>query len=101
MSLPYKISIDKRLVFYFIMPYVNLQYKTFIDERLIVYAITRFYRNNKHYHEFAIAVGDSIKYQGGHIMRIVLPWEHFTNTVDSLGSVSAQTMSLTSSTFMK
>ena len=35
-------------------------YKTSIDERLIFYNITRC---------FAIAAGDIIKYQGGHMMR--------------------------------
>ena len=34
------------------------------------------------------------------MMRIILPWE-LLQTVDSLSSVTAQTMSLTSSTFMK
>ena len=50
-----------------------LPYKTSIDKRLVVYAITRCYRNNEYCRAFAIAAGDSIKYQGGHMMRISLP----------------------------
>ena len=48
-----------------IIPHVNFPYKTSIDERLIFYNITRCYSNG----EFAIAAGDIIKYQGGHMMR--------------------------------
>ena len=94
-------SIEERLIYYIIIPHMILPYKTSIDKRLVVYAITRCYHNNEYCRAFAIAAGDSIKYQGGHMMRISLPSEHFTNNVEPLRSVSGQTMSLTSSTFMK
>ena len=60
---------EERLIFYFIIPHVNFPYKTFIDERLIFYNITRCYSNGEYCHVFAIAAGDIIKYQGGHMMR--------------------------------
>ena len=50
-----------------IIPHVNSPYKTSIDERLIFYNITRCY--SEYCHFFAIAAGDIIKYQGGHMMR--------------------------------
>ena len=52
-----------------IIPLVNSPYKTAIDERLIFYNITRCYSDGECCHVFAIAVGDIIKYQGGHMMR--------------------------------
>ena len=56
-------------VFYqFIIPHVNSPYKTSIDERLVFYIITRCYSDGKYCHVFAIAAGDIIKYQGGHMM---------------------------------
>ena len=66
-------SIEERLIYYIIIPHMILPYKTSIDKRLVVYAITRCYRNNEYFRAFAIAAGDSIKYQGGHMMRICLP----------------------------
>ena len=51
------------------MPHVNFPYKTSIDERLIFYNITSCYSNGEYCHVFAIAAGDNIKYQGGHMMR--------------------------------
>ena len=56
-------------VFYIIIPHVNFPYKTSIDERLIFYNIARFYSNGVYCHVFAIAAGNIIKYQGGHMMR--------------------------------
>ena len=56
-------------IYYIIIPHVNFPYKTSIDERLIFYNITRCYSNAEYCHVFAIAVGDIIKYQGGHMMR--------------------------------
>ena len=53
----------------FIIPRVNSPYKTSIDERLIFYYITRCYSDGEYCHLFAIAAGDIIKYQGGHMMR--------------------------------
>ena len=53
----------------FIIPHVNYPYKTSIDERLIFYNITRCYSDGEYCHLFAIAAGDIIKYQGGHMMR--------------------------------
>ena len=53
----------------FIIPHANFPYKTSIDERLIFYNITRCYSNREYCHMFAIAAGDIIKYQGGHMMR--------------------------------
>ena len=52
-----------------IIPHVNSPYKTSIDERLIFYNITRCYSDGEYCHLFAIAAGDIIKYQGGHMMR--------------------------------
>ena len=52
-----------------IIPQVNSPYKTCIDERLIFYNITRCYSDGEYCHVFAIAAGDIIKYQGGHMMR--------------------------------
>ena len=52
-----------------IIPHVNSPYKTSIDERLLFYNITRCYSDGKCRHVFAIAAGDIIKYQGGHMMR--------------------------------
>ena len=66
---PYKTSIDERLIFYIIIPHVNSPYKTSIDERLIFHNITRCYTDGEYCHLFAIATGDIIKYQGGHMMR--------------------------------
>ena len=60
---------DERLIFYIIIPHVNSPYKTSIDERLIFHNITRCYSNGEYCHVFAIAAGDIIKYQGGHMMR--------------------------------
>ena len=51
-----------------IIPHVNSPYKTSIDERLIFYNITRCYSDGEYCHSFAIAVGNIIKYQGGHMM---------------------------------
>ena len=48
---------------------MNFPYKTSIDERLIFYTITRCYSDGEYCHVFAIAAGDIIKYQGGHMMR--------------------------------
>ena len=53
----------------FNIPHVNSPYKTSIDERLIFYNITRCYSDGEYCHVFAIAAGDIIKYQGGHMMR--------------------------------
>ena len=44
-------------------------YKTSIDEPLIFYNITRCYSDGEYCHVFAIAAGDIITYQGGHMMR--------------------------------
>ena len=52
-----------------IIPHVNSPYKTSIDEGLIFYNITRCYSDGEYCHLLAIAVGDIIKYQGGHMMR--------------------------------
>ena len=52
-----------------IIPHVNSTYKTSIDERLIFYNINRYYSDCEYCHLFAIAAGDIIKYQGGHMMR--------------------------------
>ena len=52
-----------------IIPHVNSPYKTSIEERLIFYNITRCYSDGEYCHVFAIAAGDIIKYQGGHMMR--------------------------------
>ena len=65
---PQSIALE-RSVKYFIIPHVNFPYKTSIDERLIFYNITRCYSNGEYCHVFAIAAGDIIKYQGGHMMR--------------------------------
>ena len=56
------------MIIYFIIPHVNSPYKTSIDERLIFYNITRCYSDGEYCHLFAIAAGDIIKYQGGHMM---------------------------------
>ena len=56
-------------IFLFIIPHVNSPYKTSIDEQLIFYNITRCYSSGEHRHPFAIAAGDIIKYQRGHMMR--------------------------------
>ena len=48
---------------------VNFPYKTSIDERLIFWTIICCYSDGEYCHVFAIAVGDIIKYQGGHMMR--------------------------------
>ena len=48
---------------------MNFPYKTSIDERLIFYNITGCYSDGEYRHMFAIAAGDIIKYQGGHMMR--------------------------------
>ena len=53
----------------FIKLHVNSPYETSIDERLIFYNITRCYSDGECCHVFAIAAGDIIKYQGGHMMR--------------------------------
>ena len=53
----------------FIIPHVASPYKTSIDERLIFYNITRCYSDGEYCHVFAIAAGDIITYQGGHMMR--------------------------------
>ena len=47
---------------------MNFPYKTSIDERLIFYNITRCFSDSEYCHVFAIAAGDIIKYQGGHMM---------------------------------
>ena len=57
------------LIHVVIIPHVNSPYKTSIDERLIFYNITRCYSDGEYCHLFAIAAGDIIKYQGGHMMR--------------------------------
>ena len=57
------------LIFISIIPHVNSPYKTSIDERLIFYNITRCYSDGEYCLVFAIAAGDIIKYQGGHMMR--------------------------------
>ena len=51
-----------------IIPHLNSPYKTSIDERLIFYNITRCYSDGEYCHVFAIAAGDIIEYQGGHMM---------------------------------
>ena len=56
-------------IYLIIIPQVNFPYKTSIDERLIFSNITRCYSNGEYCHMFAIAAGDIIKYQGGHMMR--------------------------------
>ena len=56
------------LVVNIIIPHVNSPYKTSIGERLIFYNITHCYSNGEYCHVFAIAAGDIIKYQGGHMM---------------------------------
>ena len=48
---------------------MNSPYKTSIDERLVFYNIARCYSDGEYCHVFAIAAGDIIKYQGGHMMR--------------------------------
>ena len=58
-----------RDIFCIIIPHVNSPYKASIDERLIFYNITRCYSDGEYCHMFAIAAGDIIKYQGGHMMR--------------------------------
>ena len=58
-----------RGIIYIIIPHVNSPYKTAIDERLIFYNITRCYSDGEYCRVFAIAAGDIIKYQGGHMMR--------------------------------
>ena len=58
-----------QLIINIIIPHVNSPYKTSMDERLIFYNITRCYSNSEYRHVFAIAAGDIIKYQGGHMMR--------------------------------
>ena len=63
------ITLSRKVIFIFIIPHVNSQYKTSIDERLIFYNISRCYSNGEYCHVFAIAAGDIIKYQGGHMMR--------------------------------
>ena len=69
-------SVNKRwiitflgMIFSIIIPHVNFPYKTSIDERLIFYNITRCYSDGEYWYVFAIATGDIIKYQGGHMMR--------------------------------
>ena len=57
------------LILRIIIPHVNSPYKTSIDERLIFYNIIRCYSDGECCHVFAIAAGDIIKYQGGHMMR--------------------------------
>ena len=57
------------MIYSFIIPHVNFPYKTSIDERLIFFNITRCYSDGECCHVFAIAAGDIIKYQGGHMMR--------------------------------
>ena len=52
-----------------IIPHVNFPYNPSIDERLIFKTITRCYSDGEYFHVFAIAAGDIIKYQGGHMMR--------------------------------
>ena len=42
---------------------MNFPYKTSIDERLIFFTITHCYSDSEYCHPFAIAGGDSIKYQ--------------------------------------
>ena len=54
---------------FFIIPHMNSPYKTSIDERLIFYNITHCHSDSEYCHLFAIAAGDIIKYQGGHLMR--------------------------------
>ena len=51
------------------IPHVNFPYKASIDKPLIFYNITCCYSNGEYCHMFAIAAGDIIKYQGGHMMR--------------------------------
>ena len=60
-----------QLISLFIIPHVNFQYKASIDERRIFYNITRCNSDGEYCHVFAIAAGDIIKYQGGHMMRNV------------------------------
>ena len=62
-------SVDHNDIFDVIIPHVNSPYKTSIDERLIFYNITRCCSDCECCHVFAIAAGDIIKYQGGHMMR--------------------------------
>ena len=68
-DLPEDGQLEVRL--YFIIPHVNFPYKTSIKEPLIFYTITHCFHDDKYGHSFAIAVGDSLKYQYGHIMRNV------------------------------
>ena len=56
-------------ILFIIIPHMNSPYKTSMDERLIFYNITRCYSDGEYCHLFAIAAGDIIKYQGGHMMR--------------------------------
>ena len=56
-------------IFNLIIPHVNSPYKTSIDERLVFYNITRCYSDGEYCNLFAIAGGDIIIYQGGHMMR--------------------------------
>ena len=62
-------NLHKEYIYIFIIPYVNSPYKTSIDERLIFYNITRCYSDGEYCNVFAIAAGDIIKYQDGHMMR--------------------------------
>ena len=58
-----------RQILLIIIPQVNSPYKTSIDERLIFYNISRCYSDCEYCNVFAIAAGDIIKYQRGHMMR--------------------------------
>ena len=64
-----RLSLSASVVIIIIIPHVNSPYKTSIDERLIFYNISRCYSDGEYCHVFAIAAGDIIKYQGGHMMR--------------------------------
>ena len=50
-------------IYVIIIPHVNSPYKTSIDQRLIFYTINCCYSDCEYCHLFAIAVGDSLKYQ--------------------------------------
>ena len=57
------------IISFVIIPHMNFPYKTSIDEQLIFYNITSCYSKGEYCQVFAIAAGDIIKYQGGHMMR--------------------------------
>ena len=60
--------ISRHVKMIIIIPHVKLPYKTSIDEQLIFSTITPCYSNGEYYHSFAIATGDSRKYQSVTVM---------------------------------